>query len=181
MYIGWEKVKDTKEVKEAILELNLKIATEAFAKAKEDDKDFAALRDAKEKAEKALKDGVPWVLVIFESGNTGKYPKKMYDAMLTIEKSDDSALRDRRVMKVMKEYIDILLTYDLTFKEIESLGSFVQNFLAEKKAFATAKIFRPLMTNPLPAGIHPTRTIEALSIGDVDRILDDKQNPNAAK
>ena len=130
---------------------------------------------------KDTKDENGWVAVTFESGNTAKYPKVMYDAMLTMEKTDDSQLRDRRVMKVMQEYVALLLAYDLTFKEIESLGSFVQNFLAEKKAFATAKIFRPLMTNPLPDGIHPTRTIEALSIGDVDRILDDKQNPNAAK
>lgn len=122
---------------------------------------------------KETKEAGDWITVLFESGRTANYPKVMYDAMLTTDPLDASALRDRRVMKVMQEYVKILIAYDLTFKEVSALTMYVDNFLDEKKQFAQAKVLRPHMINTLPDNAHPAAQLDLLSIGDVDKILKD--------
>ena len=113
------------------------------------------------------------VYVTFESGRTAIYPRKVYESMLTPDPTDATQLRDRRIMKAMQECVEVCLAYDLTFKEIEALSTFMQNFLDEKKMFAQAKIMRPFMRNPLPEEKHPSLQVDALSIGDVDKILNE--------
>lgn len=111
------------------------------------------------------------VAVEFESGRKATYPRVMYDAMLTTDPIDASELRDRRVMKVLQEYVKILIGFDLTFKEISALTLYVENFINEKKEYAQAKVLRPHIINPAPESAHHAAQLEALSIGDVDRIL----------
>ena len=119
-----------------------------------------------------------WVSVVFENGRIARYPKEMYDAMLTVDPSDDTSLRDRRILKVMQDVVSTFIKYDLTFPEIMSLSRYVENYLEEKKAYATAHILRPHMKNPMAESMHPSRTIEALTIGDVDAILEHGKTQN---
>lgn len=123
-----------------------------------------AVKDSKEEA--------GWVYVTFESGRTARYPNEMYDAMLTVDPSDDTGLRDRRIMKVMQEFVSLLIKYDLTMLEVKSLMTYTENFLEEKRMYATATLFRPSIKNPMPETMHPSRTIDALSIGDINDILE---------
>lgn len=122
------------------------------------------------------------VVVSYESTDyTEIYPTVMFEAMQTEGPQDDTQLRDLRVMAVMQKYVDLLLQYDLSFKEIDELNSYTQNFLAEKKQFATAKVLGSYMRNKLPDNLHPQRTLDALTVGDIDRILENEKFPTTTE
>lgn len=78
----------------------------------------------------------------YEDGGTERIPGKMVEAVLSDEPLDPSALRDKRVLAVCQEVLEIFAEYDIKLNESEPIQQTIKMSLDENFARATEILWK---------------------------------------
>lgn len=78
----------------------------------------------------------------YEDNSTERIPGKMVEAVLTDEPIDPSALRDKRVMVVCQEILEIFAEYDIKLNEEDSIEAVLKMSMNENFARATEILWK---------------------------------------
>ncbi len=105
--------------------------------------------------------GYDLIEVIFTNGTTAIFSKMMFDAIVSVESCDDSALRDKRVHPVVGSVLAIMREWGIKVGETQYFSALVTQSLNSNKDEAEKQLWK---------GWAPT----IKSLDDVDLILIDR-------
>ena len=107
--------------------------------------------------------GIEIVAVEFEDGTIEHFSKLMYDATVSDEVCDLTALREKRIRPVVEKLLTVLRDWGIKLNELPYMSAVLNESLAENEREALNELWSQYMPKPLSP--------DEVSLVTIDRVL----------